>query len=109
MDGDISENCDKGERVIMNKIKIGIYFFIITSILYATRFICGAIGGIGGTEWGKDEFARQLSYLPNGLMIATIIALILGIVFFVWEFLDSLQKNSSVYNNDMILMVIRWG
>lgn len=109
MDGDISENCDKGERVIMNKIKIGIYFFIITSILYATRFICGAIGGIGGTEWGKDEFARQLSYVPNGLMIATIIALILGIVFFVWEFLDSLQKNSSVYNNDMILMVIRWG
>ncbi|WP_249872890.1 hypothetical protein [Oceanobacillus saliphilus] len=76
----------------MNKINIGIYFFIITSILYATRFICGAIGGIGGTEWGKDEFARQLSYVPNGLMIATIIALILGIVFFVWGFKDSLQK-----------------
>lgn len=75
----------------MNKTHIGIHFLIIASILYAARYICGAMGAIGAQEWSKEEFANYLSYVPNGLMIATIIALILGVVFFVWGFIKSLQ------------------
>lgn len=70
----------------MNKTHIGMFFLLIASILYATRFIAGAMGAIGATEWGKDVFARYMSYIPNGLMITTVTALILGIIFFIWGF-----------------------
>lgn len=58
----------------MNKTYIEIYFLIIASILYAARYISGAMGAIGATEWSKEEFANYLSYVPDGLMIATIIS-----------------------------------
>lgn len=70
----------------MNKTHIGIYFLIMASILYATSFICGAIGAIGATTWSKEDFANYMSYIPNGLMIANVTALIIGIFFFIWGF-----------------------
>lgn len=65
----------------MNKTHIGTSFLIIASILYAARYISGAMGAIGATEWSKEEFTKHLSYVPDGLMITTIIALVLGIGF----------------------------
>ncbi|MFB5663066.1 hypothetical protein [Alteribacillus sp. HJP-4] len=76
----------------MNKTSIGISFLFMATILYATRFICGAIGRIGATTWGEKDFARYMSHIPISLMIVTIIALSLGIGFFVWGLIQSLKN-----------------
>ncbi|MCR6098252.1 hypothetical protein HXA31_17400 [Salipaludibacillus agaradhaerens] len=76
----------------MNKTIIGIAFLFMASILYATQFICGAFGAIGASEWHEEEFSRYMSYVPNGLIVATVIALVFGIAFFVWGIIESFQR-----------------
>ncbi|MDQ0300535.1 ABC-type amino acid transport system permease subunit [Salibacterium salarium] len=76
----------------MNKTRTGLSFLLMATILYATRFIAGAIGGIGATSWNDKEFARAMSFIPNSLMVVTIIALALGIVFFAWGVYEALNK-----------------
>lgn len=76
----------------MNKTNIGISFLLMATILYATQFICGAFGSIGALDWHKEAFTRYMSYVPEGLIIATIIALILGISFFVWGLIEAFQR-----------------
>ncbi|MCP3027052.1 hypothetical protein [Halobacillus sp. A5] len=73
----------------MNKTRVGVSFLLIATILYATRYICAAIGGIGATTWGSKEFAEELSHVPGNLMVLTIISLIAGIGFIVWGLMQT--------------------
>ncbi|GAA0440184.1 MAG: hypothetical protein ACQEWU_11545 [Bacillota bacterium] len=77
----------------MNKINVGISFLYMATFLYGVRYISGAMGVISSTEWSDEVFAEHMLFIPDGLMIATVITLILGIVFFVWGLVDNFKKN----------------
>ncbi|MGP4070408.1 hypothetical protein [Halobacillus sp. B29] len=71
---------------MINRIYTGISFLFLAAFLFATLFICAAIGGIGADTWGREEFLRYMFvYTPSGLLIGGSAALLAGISLFVWE------------------------
>ncbi|KNE20259.1 hypothetical protein KM914_06180 [Virgibacillus pantothenticus] len=76
----------------MNKIMIGSIFLLMSTILYCTRYISAAISGANANNWSKDDFIAHLSYVPNDLLILSGIALILGLIYFIW---GSIERKKS--------------
>ncbi|OEH53111.1 hypothetical protein AQ616_17680 [Oceanobacillus sp. E9] len=79
----------------MNKSIFGSFLLLISALLYATRYLCSAIMMVNSGEWGEEVFSLYLSFIPNGLMVATVASLIIGIVFIVWEFIEKGKVNIS--------------
>lgn len=75
----------------MTKGIFGSIFLLISAMFYSTRYICASIGVSNSDVWSKEEFNVFLKNVPSNLLIFSIISLLAGLAFIVWDVLD--QKN----------------
>lgn len=76
----------------MNKRATGTIFCVSAAIIYAMKYLVTAVFMSGVSEWSKELFENGLSYTGNNLTIISIILLIIGIVYLIWEEIE--EKNS---------------
>lgn len=76
----------------MHKQLIGSIFFLISGILYSTKYISAAITGASSTVWNEEEYIFYLSLIPNEITIVLYFSLFIGVVYFVWGFLELRKK-----------------
>lgn len=69
----------------MNKRGVGVIFCLISSILFSTRYIAAAIFMSGVLSWDKGLFDAGLEYVGTPLLFLSILSLIVGIIYLVWE------------------------
>ncbi|MTI49909.1 MAG: hypothetical protein FH761_18925 [Firmicutes bacterium] len=69
----------------MNKRGTGVIFILIAALLYCTKFISAAIFGSGVSSWSPNLYSAMLSYIGNSLNIWSIIAIVIGIFYLIWE------------------------
>jgi ornithine cyclodeaminase/alanine dehydrogenase-like protein (mu-crystallin family) len=72
------------EENIMSRRKTGALLIVTASILYAARFVTAAIFGSGMSSWNAELFDALLEYVGPELVIASAIALALGLVYLIW-------------------------
>ena len=77
----------------MSRRGAGMGFIGISSFLFAAKFITAAIFGSGVASWNSDLFASMLNYVDQGLSIASIIALIVGILYLIWAEISGSRKH----------------
>lgn len=65
----------------MNNKGVGAIFCLISAILLGFRYLSAAIYVSGSQAWGNDLFANALNYSGSTLLIAAIVALVVGICF----------------------------
>ena len=65
----------------MNNKGVGAIFCLIAAILAGTRYLAAAVYMSSASTWSTDMFANSLSYVGSGLLIAAIVALVIGICF----------------------------
>jgi hypothetical protein len=68
----------------MSRRGAGICFIAISAFLFAARFLSAAIWGAGVTSWNAELFRNMLGYVDQGLTIASLVALGLGIFYLAW-------------------------
>ncbi len=71
----------------MNNKGTGAVFCLISAILMAARYISAAIFMSNVSSWNRELFFLGLGYVGPALTIASVIALIIGIVFLVYGLL----------------------
>lgn len=67
----------------MNNKGVGAIFCLIAAILMAARYLSAAIFMSGTPTWSAENFSSSLSYVGSPLLILSIIALLVGIVFLI--------------------------
>jgi hypothetical protein len=77
----------------------GVTFCAIAAFLFASRYLAAAIFGCGVPSWSAVLFNRMLTSVGNGLQIASVISLLIGVVYLViaevsWYRRSKLVKNS---------------
>ena len=65
----------------MNNKGTGAVFCLISAILMAARYLAAAIFMSSLSSWSNELFTSGLEYVGSPLLIASIIALIVGIAF----------------------------
>lgn len=70
----------------MDNKMIGLGFFFIASFLYATKYISAALLGIGFNNFQSETYDIMLDAIGNPLSNLSIIASIIGVIFFYLEF-----------------------
>ena len=65
----------------MNNKGVGAIFCLIAAILMGARYLAAAIFMSGTQSWDAELFSNALSYVGAPLLIASIAALIAGVVF----------------------------
>ena len=65
----------------MNNKGTGAVFCLISAILMAARYLAAAIFMSGVSSWSNELFTAGLEYVGSPLLIASVIALIVGIAF----------------------------
>ena len=65
----------------MNNKGVGAVFCLISALLMSARYLSAAIFMSSTGSWGADMFSNALSYVGAPLLIASIAALIAGVVF----------------------------
>ena len=70
----------------MNNKGIGAIFCLISAVLMSARYIAAAIFMSNVVSWNSSLFQAGLSYVGSSLIVAAIIALIVGICFLVYGF-----------------------
>lgn len=73
----------------MNKQIIGSISYLMTTILYSTKYITVAIAGADGGAWGEKDFIQYLSYTPSIYNVFIFFTMLIGIFYFVWGIFDS--------------------
>jgi hypothetical protein len=76
----------------MNNKGVGAIFCLIAAILAGARYLAAAIFMSGTSSWSADLFAESLNYVGPTLLIAAIIALVIGICFLVLGLLRDEKK-----------------
>ena len=76
----------------MNNKGIGIMFCLIAAILTGVRYLTAAIFMSGTSTWSAELFAASLTYVGSPLMIASIVALVVGICFLIWGMIQDGKK-----------------
>ncbi|WP_217589745.1 hypothetical protein [Lentibacillus saliphilus] len=76
----------------MDKTKLSVYFFLMATILYATRFISASIGLTTSKVWSEDEFVSYLSDIPDSLMFVTLTTLGIGLILFGWGVIENIKN-----------------
>ena len=71
----------------MNNKGTGAVFCLIAAILMAARYISAAIFMSNVSSWNRELFVLGLGYVGPALLIVSVIALIIGIVFLVYGLL----------------------
>lgn len=65
----------------MNNKGVGAIFCLIAAILIGARYLAAAVFMSATSSWSADLFAASLTYVGPTLLIAAIIALVVGICF----------------------------
>ena len=65
----------------MNNKGVGAIFCLISAFLFAARYLAAAIFMSSTMSWDAELFSNALSYVGAPLLIASIAALIAGVVF----------------------------
>ena len=68
----------------MNNKGVGAVFCLISAILMSTRYISAALFMSNVSSWNTVLFQSGLSYIGSSLKIASIVSLVVGIVFLVY-------------------------
>lgn len=82
----------------MNNKGIGTIFCLISAMLMCTRYIVVAIFMSGVSSWDSDLFANGLEFIGSPLKIASVLALITGIIFLSVGIYQDLKKEKKVNN-----------
>ena len=61
----------------------GVAFCSIAAFLFATRYVAAAIFGSGVNTWNGELFGNMLKYTGNALIVASVIALVVGVVYLI--------------------------
>ncbi|MBS5988027.1 hypothetical protein [Clostridium sp.] len=69
----------------MNKRGVGAIFCLIASILFSARYIAAAIFMSGVLSWDAGLFQAGLEYVGTPLLYLSILSLIVGVGYLVWE------------------------
>lgn len=77
----------------MNNKGIGAVFCLISAILISAKYLSAAIFISGGTTWDATLFAAGLEYVGPFLSIASVVALIIGILFLGYGIYEEIRKN----------------
>jgi len=77
----------------MNRRGTGIFFILIASFLYCTKFLTAAIFGSGVMSWSYDLYHVMLDYVGNSLNVWSLLSLLVGLFYLVWAELDSLRNS----------------
>lgn len=67
----------------MSKRGTGVAFCFIAAFLFSMKYISAAIFGSNISSWNSDLFASMLEYVGNGLNAASVISLLIGIIYLV--------------------------
>lgn len=77
----------------MNNKGIGTVFCFISAILISAKYISAAIFMSGVNTWDATLFAAGLEYVGPFLPIASILALLAGILFLGYGIYEDIKKN----------------
>lgn len=77
---------------MMSRRTTGTIFIMISAFLYGVRYLSAAIFGSGLNSWDENLFDLMLNAIGNGPLIASIVALIIGIVFLIWAESKGIKK-----------------
>lgn len=80
----------------MNNKGIGTIFCLISAMLMCTRYITAAIFMSGVSSWDSDLFSDALEFIGSPLKIASVVALITGIIFLSVGIYQDLKKEKKV-------------
>lgn len=78
----------------MNRRGTGVIFILIAALLYCAKYISAAIFGSGISSWSSDLYNAMLKYVGSSLNKWSILALIIGVLYLLWEELVELRKNN---------------
>jgi len=76
----------------MNRRGTGVVFISISALLFATRYISAAIFSVGLNTWNMELFQNMLDYTGNNLLIFSIIALVMGVIYLILGEVLSFKK-----------------
>lgn len=76
----------------INRRFAGVVFCFIAAFLYSMRYISAAIFGSNVSSWDSGLFNAMLGCVGNGLNIASVIALIVGVIYLVSAEFEDIQK-----------------
>ena len=79
----------------MNNKGIGTVFCFISALLISAKYISVAIFMSGGSSWDAALFAAGLGYVGPVLSIASIVALIVGILFLGYGVYEEISKKDN--------------
>lgn len=79
----------------MNKRGAGVFFILISAILFSAKYISAAIFGSGVTSWDNELFQSMLSYIGTPLNTLSFLALLIGIVYICWAEYEALKTKQS--------------
>ena len=68
----------------MNRRGAGVIFCLIAALLFSVRYVSAAIFGSGVSSWDSALFHAMLTYIGNGLIIASVTSLLIGIAYLIW-------------------------
>lgn len=80
----------------MSKRGVGALFCLIASILFSARYIAAAIFMSGVSSWNSDLFKAGLEYVGTPLLHLSMLSLIVGVGYLVWEEILDKKENSKL-------------
>ncbi len=75
----------------MNNKGIGTIFCLISAVMMSARYIAAAIFMCGVSSWNNELFTAGLEYVGSPLKIWSVISLITGIAFIVYDLYQDYQ------------------
>lgn len=76
----------------MNNKGVGSVFCLISALLMCTRYLSAAIFMTGLSSWSSVMFSNGLEYVGSSLKIASIISLIVGVLFLAYGIYQDIKK-----------------
>lgn len=76
----------------MSRRTTGTFLLVIAAILYMSRYLTAAIFGSSTQGWNADFFNALLRYVGNNLVVWSLAALILGLIYMIWAEVETLVQ-----------------
>ncbi len=76
----------------MTRRTAGICLICTAAWLYATQFLTAAIFGSGVSTWSQDLFRSMMQVTNQGLILASKVALGVGIIYLIWAEVEAFIK-----------------
>ena len=73
----------------------GTLLIVVSTALYATRYLSAAIFGSSLTNWSADLFNAMLEYVGTGLVTWSVIALVTGLIYLAWAELETFLQSKA--------------